>query len=45
LIPSPKLIIIDRDEKGNFVDSVYRNEQTVDEMLSILGYKNGNNDQ
>lgn len=44
LIPSPKLIIIDRDETGNFVDSVYRNEQTVDEMLSILGYKNGNNE-
>ena len=39
LIPSPKLIIIDRDETGNFVDTVYRNEQTVDEMLSILGYK------
>ena len=43
LIPSPKLIIIDRDKKGNFVDSVFRNEQTVDEMLSILGYKNGSN--
>ena len=38
LIPAPKLIIIDRDEKGNFVDTVYRNEQTVDEMLEILGY-------
>jgi len=38
LIPSPKLIIIDRDEKGNFVDYIYRNEQTVDDMLSILGY-------
>ncbi len=38
LIPAPKLIIIDRDETGNFVDTVYRNEQTVDEMLSILGY-------
>ncbi len=38
LIPAPKLIVIDRDEKGNFVDYVYRNEQTVDEMLSILGY-------
>jgi len=38
LIPAPKLIMIDRDEKGNFVDTVYRNEQTVDEMLSILGY-------
>jgi arginine decarboxylase len=38
LIPSPKLIIIDRDETGNYVDSVYRNEQTVEEMLDILGY-------
>lgn len=39
LIPSPKHIIIDRDEKGNFVDTVYRNEQTVDDMFQILGYK------
>ncbi len=38
LIPAPKLIIIDRDKKGNFIDTVYRNEQTVDEMLQILGY-------
>ncbi len=38
LIPSPKLIVIDRDETGNYVDSVYRNEQTVNEMLGILGY-------
>jgi len=40
LIPAPKLIIIDRDETGNYVDYLYRNEQTVDEMLSILGYDN-----
>ncbi len=39
LIPSPKHIIIDRDDKGNFVDTIYRNEQTVQEMLSILGYE------
>lgn len=38
LIPAPKLIIIDRDKTGNYIDSVYRNEQTVDEMLEILGY-------
>ncbi len=38
LIPAPKLIVIDRDETGNFVDTVYRNEQTVEEMLEILGY-------
>ncbi len=38
LIPAPKLIVIDRDDKGNYIDYVYRNEQSVDEMLSILGY-------
>ncbi len=38
LIPSPRHVIIDRDETGNFVDYVYRQEQSVDEMLNILGY-------
>jgi len=38
LIPSPKMIFIDKDQDGNFIDTVYRNEQTVDEMLDILGY-------
>ncbi len=38
LIPAPKHVIIDRDETGNFVDYVYRNEQSVDDMLNILGY-------
>lgn len=39
LIPSPKIVVVDKDKKGNFVDFVYRNEQTVDEMMSILGYE------
>lgn len=39
LIPAPKQVIIDRDEKGNFVDFVFRNEQTVEDMLQILGYQ------
>ncbi|HEY6434974.1 MAG TPA: hypothetical protein VIY47_00155, partial [Ignavibacteriaceae bacterium] len=39
LIPSPKHVIVDRDETGNFVDYVYRNEQDVEDMLGILGYK------
>ena len=39
LIPSPRQVIVDRDETGNFIDYVYRNEQGVDEMLDILGYK------
>jgi len=38
LIPSPKYIIIDRDDKGNFIDKVYREEQSVNDMLHILGY-------
>lgn len=38
LIPSPKHIIIDRDEQGNIVDYVYRNEQSADEMFKLLGY-------
>jgi len=38
LIPSPKHVIIDRDERGNVVDYVYRAEQSADEMFKILGY-------
>ncbi len=38
LIPSPKHVIIDRDDKGNFIDYVYREEQSADEMFRILGY-------
>jgi arginine decarboxylase len=38
LIPSPKHVIIDRDEKGNFIDFIYRHEQSASEMFSILGY-------
>lgn len=38
LIPSPRHIIIDRDKTGNFVDYIFRDEQTVDNMLNILGY-------
>lgn len=38
LIPSPKHVIIDRDETGNFFDYVYRQEQSMEEMFKILGY-------
>jgi len=38
LIPSPKHIVVDRDETGNYIDYLYRGEQTVDDMLNILGY-------
>lgn len=39
LIPSPKHVIIDRDEKGNIIDYVYRNEQSPEEMFKLLGYQ------
>ncbi len=39
LIPSPKYILIDRDDTGNFIDTVYSHEQSVEDMLSILGYQ------
>ena len=39
LIPSPRQVIIDRDENGNLIDYVYRNEQTATEMFNILGYE------
>lgn len=38
LIPSPKHIVVDFDADGNLIDYLYRHEQTVDDMLSILGY-------
>lgn len=40
LIPSPKHIILDRDDQGNLVDYVYRSEQSAEEMFKLLGYKN-----
>lgn len=38
LIPSPRHILIDRDERGNLVDWVFREEQKAEDMLGILGY-------
>ncbi len=38
LIPSPRHIIIDRDKNGNITDTVYREEQSAEDMFNILGY-------
>ena len=39
LIPSPKHVIVEMDEKtGKLVDSVYAKEQSAQSMLKILGY-------
>ena len=39
LIPSPKHVIIDRDDKGNFTHYVYRDQQSAQDMFKILGYE------
>ncbi|MFK7806856.1 MAG: arginine decarboxylase [Saprospiraceae bacterium] len=38
LIPAPKHVLLDRDEKGNLTDVLYKGEQEADGMLDILGY-------
>ena len=42
LIPQPKHIIIDMDDYGNITNSVFTEQQTSDQLLSILGYGNNN---
>jgi arginine decarboxylase len=39
LIPSPKHIIIDKDENGKLIDYEYREDQPDEEKFRILGYK------
>ena len=39
LLPSPKQIIIDKDENGKLIYEVFAEEQSPDSMLKILGYK------
>lgn len=41
LIPSPKYVILDRDDLGNVVEYIYRDEQSVNDMFKILGYADG----
>ena len=38
LIPHPKHILINRDKEGNLKTSVFAEQQTAGEFLSILGY-------
>ncbi len=38
LIPSPKHIVVDRDENGQLIDYLFNDEQKVEDMLRILGY-------
>jgi arginine decarboxylase len=38
LIPQPKHILIDRDEDGNLRTELFSEQQTSEDLLSILGY-------
>ncbi len=38
LIPAPKHILISKDEEGNIVTKLFKDQQKSEEFLSILGY-------
>ncbi|MDP5120105.1 MAG: arginine decarboxylase, partial [Spirosomaceae bacterium] len=38
LIPAPKHVLIDLNEEGELVTSLFSKEQTSDSMLKLLGY-------
>ncbi|NNC50993.1 MAG: arginine decarboxylase [Flaviramulus sp.] len=40
LIPSPKHILIDRDEDGNITTKLFSEQQKSEDLLKILGYEN-----
>jgi len=40
LIPHPKHILIDRDEKGNITTKLFNEQQKAEDLLKILGYDN-----
>ncbi|TXE09192.1 arginine decarboxylase [Gelidibacter salicanalis] len=38
LIPSPKHLLIDKDEDGNFTTKIFSEQQKSEDLLKILGY-------
>jgi arginine decarboxylase len=38
LIPSPKHILIDKDENGNITTELFSEQQKSEDLLKILGY-------
>ncbi|MCB0738441.1 MAG: arginine decarboxylase [Bacteroidetes bacterium] len=38
LIPAPKIVLIDKDEKGQISQRVFSEQQAPEPMLSVLGY-------
>ena len=43
LIPTPKHVLINRDSNGELTTSVFAEQQTSEQLLSILGYDYGIN--
>jgi len=41
LIPTPKHILVNKNEKGEFTYEVFSGTQTAESMMKILGYENG----
>lgn len=39
LIPAPKHILIDKDESGKIITNVFKEQQSSNDFLNILGYK------
>lgn len=39
LIPAPKIVLIDRDENGEYTTKLFAKEQSYKSMLKILGYE------
>jgi arginine decarboxylase len=39
LIPNPKHILIDKDERGNITSRLFKPQQTNTDFLKILGYE------
>ncbi len=40
LIPAPKHVLIDKDKKGHITTKLFREQQTNEDFLNILGYDN-----
>lgn len=39
LIPTPQHVLIDKDEQGNFSTQLFKEQQTKEDFLNILGYE------
>lgn len=38
LIPTPKHLLIDKDEEGNLITTIFKDQQQSEDLLKILGY-------